>query len=174
MPKVVDRMANLEPRLLIWGSLRTLLKSGHQMLAHIKRAHHLEAKKTVEIRSLQGALRKEEFISTKLKAALALEEERKKEGELEARMAKSILEAMIRAVEEFKASFEMRNLNFEFGQQAFIKGFELFEHQVGLKISRAWPKFFGRRGGYGGGSQTIRYCSRSFSHRSDRRTFQTC
>ncbi|EHA8587114.1 hypothetical protein COCNU_scaffold001452G000020 [Cocos nucifera] len=70
----------------------------------------------VEIRSLQGALRKEEFISAKLKAALALEEERKKEGELEARMAKSISEAMIRAVEEFKSSFEMRNLNFEFSQ----------------------------------------------------------
>ena len=60
----------------------------------------------VKIRSLQGALRKEEFISARLKTLLALEEERKKEVEikvieLKARMAKSISEVMIRAVEEF-------------------------------------------------------------------------
>ncbi|EHA8587438.1 hypothetical protein COCNU_scaffold002235G000020 [Cocos nucifera] len=74
----------------------------------------------LKIRSLQGALKKE-FVSIELKAALALEEERKKEAEikvteLEARMAKSISEVMIQAVEEFKASSEMRNLNVEFGQ----------------------------------------------------------
>ena len=74
-----------------------------------------------EIRSLQGALRKEEFILVELKAALALEEERKREAEikiteLEARMTKSILEVMIWAMEEFKASSKMRNLNVEFDQ----------------------------------------------------------
>ncbi|EHA8590621.1 hypothetical protein COCNU_scaffold021309G000010 [Cocos nucifera] len=61
-----------------------------------------------------------------------LEEERKKEAEikvaeLEARMAKSISEVMIRTMEEFKPSSKMRNLNVEFGQQMFIKGFELHE-----------------------------------------------
>ncbi|KAG1367002.1 hypothetical protein COCNU_13G007920 [Cocos nucifera] len=43
MPKVVDCMADLELWQLIWGSLKTLLQSGHQILAHIKRAHHLKA-----------------------------------------------------------------------------------------------------------------------------------
>ena len=74
----------------------------------------------MEIESLQGILQKEEFVSARLKAALALEEERKKKSkikvtELKARMTKSISEAMTWAVEEFKASFEMRNLNVEFG-----------------------------------------------------------
>ncbi|EHA8587060.1 hypothetical protein COCNU_scaffold001348G000010 [Cocos nucifera] len=77
--------------------------------------------KTAETGSLQGSLRKEEFISTRLKAALALKEERKKEAkikvvELEAWMVKTISEVMIRAMEEFKASFKMRNLNVGFGQ----------------------------------------------------------
>ncbi|EHA8586359.1 hypothetical protein COCNU_scaffold000210G000040 [Cocos nucifera] len=86
MLKVVDDMADLEPWQLVWGSLGTLLKLGHQMLIHIKRAHHLEAKaekvwedlraevshlqekvnevehlaeeKMAEIKSLHGALRK--------------------------------------------------------------------------------------------------------------------
>ncbi|EHA8588033.1 hypothetical protein COCNU_scaffold003949G000020 [Cocos nucifera] len=85
-------------------------KLDHQMFAHIKRAHHLEAEaekvqedlrakvsclqekvgevkrlmeeKMVEIESLQDALRKEEFVSTGLKAALALKKERKKEVEI--------------------------------------------------------------------------------------------
>ncbi|EHA8587566.1 hypothetical protein COCNU_scaffold002602G000010 [Cocos nucifera] len=119
------------------------------MLTHIKRANHLEAEakkvqddlraevsrlqekvdkvehlageKMVKIRSLWGALRKEEFISIKYKTALALKKERKKEAEIkvvemQARMAKSISEVMIQAMEEFKASFEMRNLNIKFGQ----------------------------------------------------------
>ncbi|EHA8588573.1 hypothetical protein COCNU_scaffold005839G000010 [Cocos nucifera] len=100
---------------------------------------HLAEDKTTKIRSLQGTLRKEEFISARLKAALALEEERKKEAkikviELEAQMAKSFLKMMIQAMEEFKASSKMRNLNVEFGQQAFIKGFELCEGQVARKF----------------------------------------
>ncbi|EHA8586541.1 hypothetical protein COCNU_scaffold000512G000040 [Cocos nucifera] len=87
---------------------------------------------TAEIKSLQGALRKEEFISARLKAALALEEERKKEAEikvikLEARMVKTISKVMIQAMKEFKASSKIRNLNVEFDQQEFIKGFELYE-----------------------------------------------
>ncbi|KAG1362585.1 hypothetical protein COCNU_10G008040 [Cocos nucifera] len=45
-----------------------------------------------------------------------------------------ILEAKIQAVEEFKASSEMRNLNVKFGQQTFIKGFELYEDGVARKF----------------------------------------
>ncbi|KAG1355318.1 hypothetical protein COCNU_07G014300 [Cocos nucifera] len=45
-------------------------------------------------------------------------------------MAKSILETMIRAVEEFKISPKMQNLNVEFGQKAFIKNFDLYEGRV--------------------------------------------
>ncbi|EHA8586635.1 hypothetical protein COCNU_scaffold000648G000010 [Cocos nucifera] len=110
------------------------VESDHQMLAHIKRAHRLEveAEKVQEDLRAEGVLKKKEFVLAELKAALALEEERKKEAEikvieLEARMAKSISEVMIRAVEEFKTSFKMMKLNVEFGQQAFIKGFELYE-----------------------------------------------
>ncbi|KAG1365026.1 putative Pentatricopeptide repeat-containing protein, mitochondrial [Cocos nucifera] len=85
-------------------------ESGHHILAHLKKANRLEAKvlkvredlqaeinrlramaaeaeclveeKTVENKSLRSALRKEEFISVGLKAALALEEEEKKEARL--------------------------------------------------------------------------------------------
>ncbi|EHA8586783.1 hypothetical protein COCNU_scaffold000934G000020 [Cocos nucifera] len=103
-------------------------RSDHQMFTHIKRAHHLkaEAEKVQEDLRARGALRKVEFISVGLKAALALEEERKKEAEikvtkLKAWMAKSISEAMIQAVEEFKASSKMRNLNVEFGQKCSLK-----------------------------------------------------
>ncbi|KAG1358577.1 hypothetical protein COCNU_08G000230 [Cocos nucifera] len=44
MPEVVDRMADLDPGQLIWGSLGPILKSGQQMLIHIKRAHCQELK----------------------------------------------------------------------------------------------------------------------------------
>ena len=38
--------------------------------------------------------------------------------------------AMVRAAEEFKTSSEMRDLKVEFGQAAFIKGFELCQEKV--------------------------------------------
>ncbi|KAG1338754.1 putative ensconsin-like [Cocos nucifera] len=53
--EVVDRMANLDPRQLICGSLGTILKSGHQMLTLIKRAHRQEA----EAQKVQEDLRAE-------------------------------------------------------------------------------------------------------------------
>ncbi|EHA8587407.1 hypothetical protein COCNU_scaffold002109G000010 [Cocos nucifera] len=144
------------------------VESGHQMLTHIKRVHrqveeaqktqkdlqakihhlqerineveHLAEEKTVDIRSLQGALLKEEFVLVGLKATLALKEERKKEAKnrvakMETQMAKSILEAMIGVVEEFKTSPEMQNLNVEFGQEVFIKDFELYEGRVARMFS---------------------------------------
>ena len=72
---------------------------------------------------------------------MAQEEERRKEAEikvaeLEARMAKSVSEAMVRAVKEFKASSKMMNLNIVFGQQTFIKRFELYEDKVAHRVSK--------------------------------------
>ena len=74
----------------------------------------------MENKILWRALRKEELISTRLKAALALEEKEKKEvkikiAELEVRMSKSISEVTARAMEEFKASSKMKDLNIAFG-----------------------------------------------------------
>ena len=37
---------------------------------------------------------------------------------------------MVRAVEEFKTSSEMRDLKVQFGQDAFIKGFELCQEKM--------------------------------------------
>ena len=126
--------------LLLFFNTNRLLQSDHQMLAYIKRARRQEAEaqkvqeglraelcrfqervaeveriveeKAADVGSLQKALQKEEFVSAGLKAGLALEEQRRKEGEnklaeLEARMAKSVSEAATRAVEEFKTSSEM-------------------------------------------------------------------
>ncbi|EHA8586348.1 hypothetical protein COCNU_scaffold000192G000060 [Cocos nucifera] len=75
--------------------------------------------KAVKVVSLQGTLQKEEFISIGLKAALALEEEKRKKAEgrvakLEAHKAKSASEATARAMEEFKASSKMKDLNITF------------------------------------------------------------
>ena len=45
-----------------------------------------------------------------------------------------ISKARVLAVEEFKASAEMRDLNVKFGQEAFIKGFELCQEKVVKKF----------------------------------------
>ena len=46
-------------------------------------------------------------------------------------------------VEEFKASAEMRDLNVKFGQEAFIKGFELCQEKVVRKFSELDLSFLG-------------------------------
>ena len=46
------------------------------------------------------------------------------------RIPSLISEAGARAVEEFKASSEMEDLKVQFGQDAFIKGFELYQKKV--------------------------------------------
>ncbi|KAG1362550.1 hypothetical protein COCNU_10G007690 [Cocos nucifera] len=119
-------------------------ESGHHMLAHVKRANLLEAevlkvredlqskinrlqtmaveaerligKKIAESESLHGALRKKEFISIELKAALwlshitlALEGKEKKEAKLK--------------IAELEA------------QLAFIKGFKLYEGRMARRFS---------------------------------------
>ncbi|EHA8587413.1 hypothetical protein COCNU_scaffold002139G000010 [Cocos nucifera] len=83
-------------------------------------AEHLTEEKAVENESLQGALQNEELISIGLKATLILEEEKKKEAEikvveLDVRTSKLILEVAAQAMEEFKISFEMKDLNIAFG-----------------------------------------------------------
>ncbi|EHA8587534.1 hypothetical protein COCNU_scaffold002525G000040 [Cocos nucifera] len=51
-------------------------------------------------------------------------------AELEAQMSKFILEAVAQAMEEFKTSSKMKDLNITFSQKAFIKGFELYEGRI--------------------------------------------
>ena len=125
------------------------MQIGHQLIANIEamnnakkdaaqveegrlaEAAHLE-EKIVEVASLQEVLQKEGRTSTDLRATL--EEERKKAeaevSELKVQILTLVSETMVRVVEEFKTSFEMRDLKVEFGQAAFIKGFELCQEKV--------------------------------------------
>ena len=126
-----------------------LLQNGHQLIANIEamkntkkkaaqaekgrqaEAAHLK-EKVAEVTSLQEALQKEEQTSMDLKAALE-EKRRKAEAEvskLKEQIATLVSEARAQAVEEFKASSEMRDLNIKFGQATFIKGFELCQEKV--------------------------------------------
>ncbi|EHA8588032.1 hypothetical protein COCNU_scaffold003949G000010 [Cocos nucifera] len=118
----------------------------YHLQERVVKVEHLAEEKATNIESFQGVLRKEEFISVGVKATLALEVERKKEvenkvAELEARMAKLVLEVMTQAVEEFTASFETRNLNVEFDQEAFIKDFELCKCRVARRFPELDLKF---------------------------------
>ena len=54
-----------------------------------------------------------------------------------------VSEARVLAVEEFKTSAEMRDLNIRFGQEAFIKGFELCQEKVARKFSELDLSFLG-------------------------------
>ena len=54
-----------------------------------------------------------------------------------------VSEARALAVEEFKASAEMRDLNVQFGQEAFIKGFELCQEKVARKFLELDLSFLG-------------------------------
>ena len=79
-------------------------------------ATHLK-EKIVEVTSLQEALQKEEQTLTDLRAALE-EERRKVEVEvskLKEQIPTLVSEARAQAVEEFKTSSEMRDLNVKFG-----------------------------------------------------------
>ncbi|KAG1365731.1 hypothetical protein COCNU_12G007310 [Cocos nucifera] len=107
----------------------------------VTEAERLAEEKAAENENLCRVLRKEELISTGLKIALALEEEKKKEveikvPELEVKMSKSISKAGAQAVEEFKASSKMKDLNIAFGRKAFIKSFELCEGRMAQKFSK--------------------------------------
>ena len=45
-----------------------------------------------------------------------------------------IAKAKVQAVEEFKVSFEMKDLNVKFSQEAFIKGFKLCKGRIANKF----------------------------------------
>ena len=104
--------------------------------AQVEEGRQVEAarlkEKVAEVASLQEALLKEEQTSTDLKATLE-EERRKAEAEvskLKEQIPTLVSEARAQAVEEFKTSFEMRDLNIKFSQATFIKGFELCQEKV--------------------------------------------
>ncbi|KAG1338312.1 hypothetical protein COCNU_04G006180 [Cocos nucifera] len=104
----------------------------------VTEAECLAEEKVTKNKNLWGALRKEELISTGLKAALTLEEEKKeakiKVVKLEGKISKPISEVVAQAMEEFKASSKMKDLNIAFGQKMFIKGFELCEDKMTWKF----------------------------------------
>ncbi|XP_073100770.1 uncharacterized protein [Elaeis guineensis] len=85
--------------------------------------------KATEVANLQEALEKEKQASKEMV--------RKVEAEvtnLTEQILALISEARGQAVEEFKASTEMRDLNVKFSQDAFIKGFELCQEKMVKKF----------------------------------------
>ena len=54
-----------------------------------------------------------------------------------------VSEARALAIEEFKASTEMRDLKVQFGQEAFIKAFELYQEKVARKFPELDLSFLG-------------------------------
>ncbi|EHA8586322.1 hypothetical protein COCNU_scaffold000185G000010 [Cocos nucifera] len=113
LPEEVDRLANLDHSDMF-------MVVGPPHACPPEEGKSLGGEKMVKSESLHSALRKEEFISTELKVALALKKERRQEAKgritgLEAQMSKLISEVAARAMEEFKASFEMKDLNIAFG-----------------------------------------------------------
>ncbi|EHA8588212.1 hypothetical protein COCNU_scaffold004407G000010 [Cocos nucifera] len=99
-----------------------LSMSGHQLLASIKKVNHLKSKSS--------------RVQEKLQAEVNRLQERTVEADhlLEVKMAK-ILEAKVQAVEELKISSEMMDPNIVFSQEAFQKGYELYEDRVARKFS---------------------------------------
>ena len=120
-------------------------EAAHAEEGHLVGATHLE-EKIAKVLSLWEVLEKERQTSSDLRTVL--EEERGKAeaevsalkvqvfelkvqvSELKAWIPSLVSEARARAVEEFKASSEMEDLKVQFGQDAFIKGFELCQEKV--------------------------------------------
>ena len=93
--------------------------------------------KTAEVATLHEALEREKKAREEERQILE-ESTRKVEAEV-AHLGEQtpvlVSEARALAVEEFKASVEMRDLNVQFGQEAFTKGFELCQEKVASKFS---------------------------------------
>ena len=123
------------------------MQIGHQLLANIeatnrtrrdaiqaeesRRAEVARLKeKAAEVANLQEALEKEKQTSEKTVRKVEAEV-----ANLMEQISVLISEARVLAVEEFKASAEMRDLNVKFVQEAFIKGFELCQEKVVKKFS---------------------------------------
>ncbi|EHA8588767.1 hypothetical protein COCNU_scaffold006570G000010 [Cocos nucifera] len=134
LPEEVDHLANLDRMHFVWEFLETFLK---EKVVEVERPAE---KKVAKNENIWRVLQKEELVSIGIKTALALEEEKKeakiKVDELEVKMSKSILMAAARAMEEFKASSKIKDLNIAFSQKAFIKGFELYESRMARKFSK--------------------------------------
>ncbi|KAG1362587.1 hypothetical protein COCNU_10G008060 [Cocos nucifera] len=97
--------------------------------------------RSVEIKVLQEALCKEKVILMGLKTTLDLEEEQKKRDEVETaelkeQISMQISKAAAQAIEKFKISSKMRDLNAKFGHEAFNKGYELCEERVANKFPK--------------------------------------
>ena len=123
------------------------MQIGHQLLANIEAMNRArrDAIQTEESRRSEVARLKEKAAEVvTLQVALEKEKQtseetvRKAEAEvanLAEQISVLISEARVLAVEEFKASVEMRDLNVKFGQEAFIKGFELCQEKMVKKFS---------------------------------------
>ena len=105
---------------------------------------HLQAK-MAEVATLQEALEREKQAREEERQTLE-ESARKAEAEVANLIEQTpvlVSEARALAVEEFKTSAEMRDLNVQFGQEAFIKGFELCQEKVAKKFSELDLSFLG-------------------------------
>ena len=101
--------------------------------------------KTAKVAALQEALEREKKAREEERQILE-ESARKAEAEVADLIEQTpvlVSEARALAVEEFKASAEMRDLNIQFGQEAFIKGFELCQEKVARKFSELDLSFLG-------------------------------
>ena len=145
------------------------LQIGHQLFAYVEatsrmRRDLLQAEercqaavarlqvKTAKVAALQEALererqaREEERQAQEEERRILEESARKAEAEVTHLVEQTpvlVSEARALAVEEFKASAEMRDLNIQFGQEAFIKGFELCQEKVARKFFKLDLSFLG-------------------------------
>ena len=102
-------------------------------------------KKAAEVVALQEALEREKQAREKERQT-SEETVRKAEAEVAHLVEQTpvlVSEARVLAVEEFKASTEMRDLNVQFGQEAFTKGFELCQEKVARKFFELDLSFLG-------------------------------
>ena len=129
------------------------MQIGHQLLANIEAmnqtrrdAIQAEERRRTEVARLQEKVAEVANLHEALeKEKQALEKEKQTSKEMVRKVEAEIInlveqipilvsEARVLAVEEFKASAEMRKLNIKFGQEAFIKGFELCQEKVVKKF----------------------------------------
>ncbi|XP_073104792.1 uncharacterized protein [Elaeis guineensis] len=153
---VVERIDRADPEQRAWDSLGSFLEIGHQLFAYVEVTSHmrrdlLQAEercqaevarlqaKTAEVAALQEALererqaREEERQAREEERRILEESAKKAEAEVTHLVEQTpvlVSEARALTVEEFKASAEMRELNVQFGQEAFTKGFELCQEKV--------------------------------------------
>ena len=101
--------------------------------------------KAAEVVALQEALEREK--QAREEERQTLEETMRKAKAEVTNLAEQtpvlVSEVRVLTVEECKASAEMRDLNIKFGQEAFIKGFELCQEKVVRKFSELDLSFLG-------------------------------